>query len=33
MKIIKESAEKLDIEIINLDRSSWHDVFVKGELP
>ena len=33
MKIIKESAEKLDIKIINLDRSSWHDVFVKGELP
>ena len=32
MRILKESAEKLGIEIINLTRDSWHDIFNKGEL-
>ena len=33
MRILKESAESLGIKIINLDKNSWHDVFVKGDLP
>ena len=32
MRILKESAEKLGIKIINLNKESWHDVFEKGEL-
>ena len=32
MRIIKESAEMLGIEIINLNKDSWHDVFLKGKL-
>ena len=33
MRILKESAELLDIKIINLDKNSWHNVFEKGNLP
>ena len=33
MTILKESAENLGIKIINLDKNSWHNVFVKGDLP
>ncbi len=33
MIILKESAENLGIEIINLDKNSWHNVFIKGDLP
>ena len=33
MAILKESAENLGIKIINLDKNSWHNVFVKGDLP
>lgn len=32
MRIIKESAEMLGIEIINLNKNSWHNVFLKGNL-
>jgi len=32
MRIIKESAEMLGIEIINLNKDSWHDVFIKEKL-
>tara|TARA_R110000824_G_scaffold101386_6_gene240879 strand:- start:12836 stop:13972 length:1137 start_codon:yes stop_codon:yes gene_type:complete len=33
MRILKESAENLGINIINLNKDSWHEVFEKGELP
>jgi hypothetical protein len=32
MRIIKESAEMLGIEIVNLNKDSWHDVFTKGKI-
>jgi hypothetical protein len=32
MRIINESAKILGIEIINLNKSSWHDSFLKGRL-
>ena len=32
MRIINESARKLDINIINTAKSAWHKVFQKGDL-
>tara|TARA_R100000664_G_scaffold27197_1_gene37737 strand:+ start:6154 stop:7095 length:942 start_codon:yes stop_codon:yes gene_type:complete len=32
MRILRESAEKIGIKIINLDTKSWHNVFDKGNL-
>ena len=32
MKILKESAEMMGINIINLNKNSWHDVFSKDNL-
>ena len=32
MRILDESAKNLGIEIVNLNKNSWHDVFVKGDL-
>ena len=32
MRIIDESAKRLGVKIINLNRESWHDIFSKGEL-
>ena len=32
MRILDESAKRLGIQIINLSKHSWHDVFAKGEL-
>ena len=33
LRIMKESAELLGIEIINLDKESWHNVLPIGEIP
>ena len=32
MRIIKESAEKLGINIVNLNKNAWYDVFDKGDI-
>ena len=32
MRILRESAEKLDIKIINLNTESWYNIFDKGNL-
>lgn len=32
MKILKESADLLGIEIINLNKKAWYDEFIKGDL-
>jgi len=32
MRILDESAKRLGIQIVNLNKDSWHDVFTKGEL-
>tara|TARA_Y100000296_G_scaffold4327_1_gene5676 strand:- start:4614 stop:5549 length:936 start_codon:yes stop_codon:yes gene_type:complete len=32
MRILDESAKNLGIEIVNLNKNSWHDIFEKGDL-
>ena len=32
MRILSESASNVGIKIINLNKNSWHNVFVKGDL-
>tara|TARA_R110002110_G_scaffold192533_1_gene400688 strand:+ start:847 stop:1791 length:945 start_codon:yes stop_codon:yes gene_type:complete len=33
MRILKESADLMDIKIINLNKNAWYDVFEFGDLP